>query len=153
MNSNQAAIRRRAQPQPQQPVQTVQRQVQIAQQSPPIPPSLPTRVEPGQQLTLPQAVQILEFRVTNLEKSMKESTAAIASSQAESIPENVNEDILQVIDEYDERFNILASELKEVKDLLLSLQKYTMEVNKILYEERVRLLSDIDREATASEQD
>ena len=151
MNSNAAAIKRRANPSavrqslptqqpPSQQPQVVQRQVSI-------PPPIPARVEPGQQLTLPQAVQLLEFRVTGLEKSLKEQ------SQSEvGIPENVNEDVLQVLDEYDERFNMLAGEIKEMKDaisglkeLLLSLQKYTMDVNKVLYEERVRLLSDIEQ--------
>ena len=38
---------------------------------------------------------------------------------------------------------MIASEISNIKDALLSLQTYTMDVNKMLLNERVRVLSDL----------
>jgi hypothetical protein len=38
---------------------------------------------------------------------------------------------------------MLAGEVEGLKDIVLKLQAYTMEVNKTLYEERVQVLSDM----------
>jgi hypothetical protein len=38
---------------------------------------------------------------------------------------------------------ILAGEVENLKDIVLKLQSYTMEVNKTLYEERIQVLSDM----------
>ena len=49
-----------------------------------------------------------------------------------------NADMFQ---EFNQRFEILAEEINTVKDLLLKLQSYTMDVNKALYEERIHVFS------------
>jgi hypothetical protein len=48
-----------------------------------------------------------------------------------------------VIDEFNNRFEILATEINEMKDILLKLQSYTMDVNKMLLNERIQIFSDI----------
>ena len=40
----------------------------------------------------------------------------------------------EILGEMDERFNILASELQELKDVVYKLQTYTMDVNKTMME-------------------
>ena len=49
----------------------------------------------------------------------------------------------QLADEFNSKFEILAGELAELKDIVLKLQTYTMDVNKTLYEERIQVLSDM----------
>jgi hypothetical protein len=46
-------------------------------------------------------------------------------------------------DEFDTKFAVLAQEVADLKDVVLKLQAYTMEVNKTLYEERIQVLSDM----------
>ena len=49
----------------------------------------------------------------------------------------------EVIDEINNRFELLAGEVAELKDILIKLQSYTMEVNKRLVDERIQILSDV----------
>jgi hypothetical protein len=46
-------------------------------------------------------------------------------------------------DEINTKFEMLAGEVEALKDIVLKLQSYTMEVNKTLYEERIQVLSDM----------
>ena len=48
------------------------------------------------------------------------------------------------MEEMDTRFDILAREIADLKDIVLKLQAYTMDVNKTLLEERIHILSDLD---------
>ena len=49
----------------------------------------------------------------------------------------------EVLDEINNRFELLAGEVAELKDILIKLQSYTMEVNKRLVDERIQILSDV----------
>lgn len=125
----------------------------------PASPSLqPQNMAPGNSnmsggLTLPQVIQLVDRRLTVLEKFMVDSRATVQTSgeQPQSsieegelgeqiIPENISE----VLTEFDKRYEMLAEEIINIKNIVLSLQTYTMDVNKMLLEERVRILSDID---------
>jgi len=46
-----------------------------------------------------------------------------------------------IIQEFNDRFELFATEIAMMKDQLLKLQTYTMDVNKMLLEERVQVLS------------
>jgi exoribonuclease-2 len=48
-----------------------------------------------------------------------------------------------LIDEYNHRFEVLADEIANMKDIVLKLQTYTMEVNKTLMDERIHVFSDL----------
>ena len=48
-----------------------------------------------------------------------------------------------IIQEFSSRFDILAEEIGNLKDTVLKLQTYTMDVNKMLVDERIQILSDI----------
>lgn len=50
----------------------------------------------------------------------------------------------QIVDEYNSRFEIIANEIADLKNAMLKLQTFTMEVNKSLHDDRIRVLSDID---------
>ena len=97
-------------------------------------------------LTLPQVISIVDRRLTTLEQFMKDTkeNGIVASNN------NNNSQILQEqpeqstwIDEFNHRFEVLAEEMNNIKDVVLKLQSYTMEVNKTLLEERINVFSDL----------
>ena len=49
----------------------------------------------------------------------------------------------EMTSEFNHRFEMLADEIGTLKDIVLKLQSYTMEVNKTLMEERIHVLSDL----------
>ena len=93
-------------------------------------------------LTLPQVISLVDKRLTTLETFMRESHVdATTSEQPES---KVSEDALNSLaDDINSKFVMLAGEVENLKDIVLKLQAYTMEVNKTLYEERIQVLSDM----------
>ena len=144
--SNAAAIKRRANPPPtiqqQRNVQTNQQQQQ--QQSIGSSTNVNT---PG--LTLPQVIALIDRRLNNLETFAKETKENsnqvkfennIQTPSMNSLPENAFD---QLVEEFGHRFEVLAEELSMLKDTVLKLQTYTMDVNKALLEERVQIFSDL----------
>lgn len=118
-------------------------------------PAQPQRTTPSQVpngLTLPQVIAVVDARLIKLETFMKESqqssgnvstlTSASASASAYAPHTQVDGD------EFDAKFEVLANEIADLKDIVLKLQSYTMEVNKMLMEERIAVLSDIDDPVT-----
>lgn len=90
-------------------------------------------------LTLQQVISLIDSRLVKLEKFMNErqenkTTNNIDSN--ESIPYNM-------IEEFQQRFLLLAEEINLLKDTVLKLQSYTMDVNRTLLEERINVLSDL----------
>lgn len=88
--------------------------------------------------SVPQIFSVLDSRLSTLEMTVKDIgirgvTQAAIPEGLENIPSNVGE----ILEEYGSRFDIIADELASLKNTLISLQKYTMEVNKILFEERM----------------
>ena len=99
-------------------------------------------------LTLPQVISLVDKRLVTLETFMKETQQTVSS-----VPEQPNvfastsaseEAVNLLADEFNSKFEILAQEVADLKDIVLKLQSYTMEVNKTLYEERIQVLSDMD---------
>jgi hypothetical protein len=108
--------------------------------------------------TLPQVIALIDQRLVNLEKNVTEMknkqpdpTAAAAVNPVEltEIKTQINEqgdfnkeiqENFQImndnLNEYDNRFEILVNEIAELKFIVLKLQTYTMDVNKMLLEER-----------------
>jgi hypothetical protein len=110
-------------------------------------------------LTLPQVISLVDTRLIRLEQFMKEtqennnvykpvvefkdSESNIIS--AESDPDQLT-DLNEILEEYNNRFVLLAEEMAQLKDTIMKLQTYTMDVNKMLLEERVNVLSDLGNE-------
>ena len=74
-------------------------------------------------LTLQQVIALIDKRLTNLETQI--------------VSGNESPEIEDMSEEYENRFDILAQEISELKQTVLSLQTYTMEVNKMLLDERL----------------
>ena len=92
-------------------------------------------------LTLPQVISLVDKRLITLETFMKESQNSLPLPiQSQSASEDA---VNAMADEFDTKFAVLAQEVADLKDVVLKLQAYTMEVNKTLYEERIQVLSDM----------
>lgn len=91
-------------------------------------------------LTLPQVISIIDKRLINLESFAKN----YKDSSSVSVETSDNSDITSdIILEFNSRFEILAEEIGNIKDIVLKLQTYTMDVNKTLLEERVNVFSEL----------
>jgi hypothetical protein len=100
-------------------------------------------------LTLPQVISLVDKRLVTLETFMKESKTATPVSSSSSLSE---ETMNGMADEFNSKFELLAGEVAELKDIVMKLQSYTMEVNKTLFEERIQVLSDMDNEPMVGDQ-
>jgi hypothetical protein len=134
-----SARRRRAGPEP-----VISNTRQTAPQ-----PSFPgtQQQQPGQPnmgvgLTLPQVIAVVDKRLMTLEAFMQ-TQKSISSTENPMMDNSVGEEYFRsIVEEYNSRFDIIADELATVKDLLMKLQSFTMDVNQKLVEERIRILSD-----------
>lgn len=105
-------------------------------------------IQPPQQnqmagLSLPQILNLFDRRLHALETKERDNTQ-IGNSLSGSSNENEKSDINEILNEYNNRFNILADEISVLKDIVLKLQSYTMDVNKTLLDERIHILSDLN---------
>lgn len=108
--------------------------------------------------TLPQAISVIDTRLVTLEKFMRETQNREESPIQYKIQETSQLDpsvqrteigisvdfFNQVVDEFNERFSLFAQEISDMKDIVLKLQTYTMDVNKTLLEERIQVFSDLN---------
>jgi hypothetical protein len=113
--------------------------------------------QPSGPIPITQYLALLDKRIRSLESFVSESKSSESvapppsldglklnssstnehqSRQQQEIPSN----LVEVLDEYNTRFDILAEEIANIKNIVLNLQSYTMEVNKTLMEERIRVL-------------
>jgi hypothetical protein len=109
------------------------------------PPPTPTngqQVQPSNPavgLTLPQVIALVDQRLVVVETFMKNTQQGgiVSSNASENVETN------SVLEEINSRYDLLAEEVINLKNIVLNLQSYTMEVNKTLMEERIRILSDV----------
>lgn len=103
---------------------------------------------PATGLTLPQVIAVVDARLIKLETFMKD-TQTSGKQQAQQVQHAPLTKMQQVdqapidMSEFDEKFEVLANEIADLKDIVLKLQSYTMDVNKMLMEERINVLSDM----------
>lgn len=121
-------------------------------------------------LTLQQVIALVDIRLTKLEKFAKDTqengmlpsggaksavkieqgTTASASASADGSVEGGLTDLNEVLDDFNNRFMMLATEISQLKDVVMKLQSYTMDVNKMLLEERVNVLSDLGEDTNVA---
>lgn len=95
-------------------------------------------------LTLPQVIALMDRRLINLERFAKETKEPplTTNSSSQSLPEQMAMPT-DLLDEFNNRFELLATEINNMKDIVLKLQSYTMDVNKTLLQERINVFSDL----------
>lgn len=76
-------------------------------------------------LTLPQVITLVDARLTKLETHIKQQQ----QNKQNSNDNNINSNLLN---DLNTKYDILAVEMNELKDVILQLQKYTMNVNDML---------------------
>ena len=93
--------------------------------------------QPSQKgLTIQQVISNFDKRIKELEvKPINQNNISTEDSTVFS---------REIIEEYNSRFEIIANEIADLKNAMLKLQTFTMEVNKSLHDDRIRVLSDID---------
>ena len=116
-------------------------------------------------LTLPQVISLIDSRLSVLEKFMNDTKGLrmqtpvvnenITMTEVSPVqPSSIQPSSVQpVLDEYNNRFMMLAEEIGQMKDTLMKLQSYTMDVNKMLLDERVNVLSDLGSEISVTNVD
>ena len=113
----------------------------------PTPQNAQQQLKPGSPagLTLPQVIAVVDARLIALETFMKETkTAPVQPKTAQAQAQTQVQISDETVDDLNEKFEILANEIADLKDIVLKLQSYTMEVNKTLMEERISILSDVN---------
>lgn len=94
-------------------------------------------------LTLPQVIQVVDRRLIVLETFMNDTrngnntilnTSNVSEDDGDATEVSAN--LAEIIEEFDKRYELLAEEIVNIKNIVLSLQSYTMDVNKMLLEER-----------------
>lgn len=111
---------------------------------------------PGNQqgFTLQQVISVIDKRLVSLEKNLEDinnrqtsnsspnesvNTQTILPDEQAEFNKQANENFIMInenLNEYDNRFEVLANEIADIKSIVLKLQSYTMDVNKMLLEER-----------------
>jgi hypothetical protein len=92
----------------------------------------------GVGLTLPQVIAVVDKRLITLETFMQSQK----SLESPAVDISNSENFRALVEEYNSRFDIIADEIGTIKDVLLKLQAFTMEVNQKMVEERVQILTD-----------
>jgi len=116
----------------------------------PVPPPISTQQQqsaPAVGLTLPQVIALVDKRLTIVETFMNETKSSGLSNNVIST-NTENLETSPLLEELTNRCELLAEEVINLKNIVLNLQSYTMEVNKTLMEERVRILSDVVEEVS-----
>ena len=96
------------------------------------------------QMTLQQVISTIDKRLTQLE------TIATTTNNNNNNNNNDSSDLPVIVDEFNSRFELIVNEINSLKDVVMKLQSYTMEINKMLVEERIRILSDLDNHTVSS---
>jgi hypothetical protein len=95
------------------------------------------------QMTLQQVITTVDKRLTQLE-------TIVQSNNNNATNNNESSDLPLVVDEFNNRFELIVTEINSLKDIVMKLQSYTMEVNKMLVDERIHILSDLGNNSVTS---
>jgi|1048.fasta_scaffold57974_1 hypothetical protein len=115
-------------------------------------------------MTLPQVIAYVDKRLCVLEAFMGETktqlknepskTVSFAPAPApaqENTSQSMTNNMQEVVDEFDKRYQLLAEEIENLKNIVLSLQSYTMDVNKMLLEDRARIYAQLQEDEIPAE--
>ena len=119
------------------------RRAGVVETTPPPPVANNVVQEPGQipsRLTLPQVIAVLDARLSKLEKA--QSVAPVYEQSQEITTPEGTVSVSDYVVEMDHKFDILVEEITSLKDIVLKLQTYTMDVNKMLVDERINIMSE-----------
>lgn len=125
---NAAAIRRRVRNQEGQPISSFDPSVSTT--------DTPANTTANSVIPVEDAFKMINTKLFTLEKKMETSLSGT----------NTDSSIMDVLEEYNARFDLIAAELGELKETILKLQTFTMDVNKTLFDERVQVLGEVNKD-------
>ena len=106
-------------------------------------------------MTLQEVISHFNKKIQGLEETVTKisstTTMNCSSTSVTSTPDTG--ELNTIFSEFNDRFELFAQEIALMKEQLMKLQTYTMDVNKVLYEERVRVLSNSQTENKLSSND
>jgi len=110
----------------------------------------------NQGLTLPQVIALIDKRLVSLETfvvdAKQSNTNQPSSVHPFAVHPSMNTSSTNQLDDFNERFDALADEIANMKNIVLSLQSYTMDVNKMLIEDRAKMLEMPDQMVDQSDE-
>jgi hypothetical protein len=114
----------------------------------PVPAPQPVQSVQGQQmqtkLTFQQIVTVIDGRLTKLEQDMKSKVAPAPAPAPAPVQVQTKDQVTKSqMEEMENKFMMLAEEITTMKDVIMKLQAFTMDVNKTLFEERIQIMSDV----------
>ena len=118
-----------------------------------------TTIDTKKPMPLQQVISVLDNRILYLENHLVKSTdepqlVNTDSSNNQDISKSINKDEVEniIVDtiknhmsEFNDRYELLASEIVNIKQIVLQLQSYTLDVNKTLLGDRDHLLELINK--------
>ena len=104
-------------------------------------------------MTLQEVISHFNKKIQSLEETVSKISPTTNGSSTSGTSTPNSGELNVIFREFNDRFELFAQEIALMKDQLLKLQTYTMDVNKVLYEERVRVLSNNQGENTLSSND
>jgi hypothetical protein len=131
--ANSSAKKRRAPPtlEPPRPNQQQQQQQHMNGVSGP--------VQTG--LTLPQVIAVIDKRLLSLESFVNTSKNAVTTQSVSSMDNKLEEKVEEIelntntkFEDYESRFQLIVEQIDSLKDMLMGLQSFTMNVNQKLFE-------------------
>lgn len=93
--------------------------------------------EPSKTLTMTEMITLLNSRIIALEKGANQSTNTDINT--------TQQELKSLSDEINIRFELFANEIANMKDTVMKLQTYTMDVNKMLVNDRIQILSNMEQ--------
>ncbi len=100
---------------------------------PPLPPQSP---QGSVRLSVPQVLAMFDARLNKLESATKSPVSTTTAAP--------DSDRSSALEDMEAKFMMLAEEITTMKDVIMKLQAFTMDVNKTLFEERIQIMSDMN---------
>ncbi len=113
----------------------------------PVPAPQPVQSVQGQQmqtkLTFQQIVTVIDGRLTKLEQEMKMKVGPTQVQVPAQVQTQTKDQVTKSqMEDMESKFMMLAEEITTMKDVIMKLQAFTMDVNKTLFNERIQIMSD-----------
>lgn len=133
----------------QQPIQ--QQPIQQTSQSPE---TINGQVNTQRPMSLQQVISVFDKRLLHIEGHILKNGGlnnepsqvdnSVVTKDMESLKESIRENLDGQFSEFDHRYQLLANEIANLKQIVLKLQSYSLEINKSLMDERSEILSKLD---------
>ena len=133
----------------QQPIQQ-----QPTQQTSQSPETINSQVNAQRPMSLQQVISVFDKRLLHIEGHILKNGGlnsepsqvdnSVVTKDMESLKETIRENLDGQFSEFDHRYQLLANEIANLKQIVLKLQSYSLEINKSLMDERSEILSKLD---------